>query len=219
MKKRVVLWGVLVGAILLVTPSISHAVLINSVTVDIPGSQFAGPFSLLIWPPPAVNLAPGDQLILTETGLAIGFDFDTSDLSCLPCNPAYTVTVNGTVFAADPGHVLTFNGADDGSLVTNEAADWVSLGTAGGFEVFVGYADTAHSGPFGFDNGLPSVWEGDPGVTFRGGPGGGGCQTVDPCFDAGAIRIVALQQVPAPATLMLIGAALVGVAAWRRKMA
>ena len=72
MKKRVVLWSVLVGAILLVTPSISHAVLINSITVDVPGSQFAGPFNLLGWTPVPVNLAPGDQLILTETLLLAG---------------------------------------------------------------------------------------------------------------------------------------------------
>lgn len=219
MKKRMGLWGVLVGAILLVTPSIGHAVLITTVTVNIPGSQFAPAFTLAGWGLP-FNLVPGDELILTQT---IGYNFDTSDLVCGgPCgNPSYTVTVNGTPFAADPGHVLTFNGADDGTAVTNEAANWVSLGSTASFQVFVGYADNAHSGPFAIVNGLPSPWEGDPKVTFKGAAATGGCtHGVDPCFDAGAIRIVALQvQVPAPATLMLIGAALVGVAVWRRKTA
>ncbi|MBM4262075.1 MAG: PEP-CTERM sorting domain-containing protein [Deltaproteobacteria bacterium] len=40
---------------------------------------------------------------------------------------------------------------------------------------------------------------------------------VDPCYDAGAIRIVALpptMQTPEPSAMFLLGAGLVGVVAW-----
>jgi hypothetical protein len=232
MKKRTIL-GILVACVLLVAggPSVSQAININTVTVDIAGSQFAGPFSLAGWNlPQALN--PGDSLILTQTA-ASPFNFDTSDLNCLVipaggganigCKPTPTVTVNGTLFT-DTSKVLTFGGNDDSTSSTNQSHEWLQIGSTADFAVFVGYADTAHSNACADTSGncKPDPFAASGGVLFEGaGTTSDSCSANhggSPCFDAGAIMIVAaIHTTPEPSTLLLLGTGVIGVAVWGRK--
>jgi hypothetical protein len=219
MKSKAVLTALAIITLIFAGPSISQGDPIVDVSIDIPGGLFAGPFTLAGWGPFPVPLAFGQNLILTQTGPS--HNFDTSE-----CGPGGVggcpgvipqVTVNGNTFA-DTTLVLTAGGNDPGTSDFVESSDWVLIGTVpGAFNVYVAYADNAHIGATGA---LPNPWQGSPGDIFRGAAQPGGCLIgVDPCFDSGAIRIQGLQAVPAPATLVLLGASLLGVAVWRRRAA
>jgi hypothetical protein len=196
-KKALALGSIiaLVGGVLLfAVPSVSLAnITITTIGVSNTGTGGTGNFTGAnpagnTWDLGAggITLAPGQSLVLTQnqagaastlpTGLP-GFNFDTSENSGHAATQ-YTVTVNGTNSFLDTSvsgtaGVLNDGGLDQPTSTThNEAANWVKIGTGPGYDLFVGYADTLHSGstdgacadggnclPF-FGTGVNNIWDG-----------------------------------------------------------
>src|SRR5439155_26804969 len=115
-----------------------------------------------IWTPglgAGVNLNPGDTLVLTQTGGAGGFNFDSSDngivgthcAAATPCGTA--LTINGGAVALVPAQALNSHLANNNqdvngapALSHNEARDWILAGTIPGVaNVYFGYVDNLHT--------------------------------------------------------------------------
>ena len=231
-----------VGVLMIALPTVSHATNVTSIKVTIgtttycDSSQVGCTFTIWNLGAGGVNLATG-ALMLTQNQPGVGaggFDFDTSDLSSTTVVPTITIgTTAGTFMFTDAGQILndprTPGVPDPDTPGHQEAVDWTSVGTTGGIQLWLGYADNAHSGT---DTGglcgdadkdcLPgtgsatSPWQGTPGTTFLGNPFSStpGCirTGITSCFDAGALRIeqVAVTS-PEPSALLLLGFGLLGM--------
>jgi hypothetical protein len=170
------------------------------------------------------------------------FNFDSSDAAGRTvCNSPGACTtsmfINGVVVPLSAG--TTANSAlanfnqDPGGTQHNEASNWngkVADTGAGGYSLWFGYADNAHTAVCADNVGsvplncLPdNPWQGSPNTTFLGSSvtNLAGCDQpgITSCFDSGAIRIEANPRVvtPEPSTMFLLGVGLMGLAAWGRK--
>jgi len=152
-----------------------------------------------------ITLQPGQTLILTQTGAtpANNFgNFDTSErvslgpnlFSCTAADPCtVTIEINGVQVYSNAGpNPLNFGNVDDGSLTTNEAAQWVLAATKPNYTLQLGYADNEHTTTCPASGCLPNPFT----ATYflgAGVAGEPGTNCGNNCYDAGALRITALQ--------------------------
>jgi hypothetical protein len=155
----------ILGVCFISAPAVSYALTINSISVtNGTGGNFTGGVAGNTWTFAPIILGAGQSLVLTQnqnhstsslpTGLP-GFNFDSSENAGQAAGQ-YTVGVNALAGVKDTSTsatsgVLNNSGTDQpDSTSKSEAANWISLGhfvdPSGGFTLFVGYADTLHSG-------------------------------------------------------------------------
>jgi hypothetical protein len=207
-------------------------------TAGCSGEVAAGTFVIWSFPVGGINLGTSSTLLLSQTGGA--FNFDTSDFcigagSCVPLATIKIFTDQGTfTFTENAARNLSFPAADTLDNPPLETREFASgIGASAFVSLLVGYADSAHlqsshpacatTGP-GSDGtgGNPINCFPDPfSATFVQASAAGptGCLgSINPCFDAGVIKITALSvSVPEPGTLLLLGSGLLGLAAWGRR--
>jgi len=165
------------GLSLLATPSISQAdtFTVTEIIVTVGNTTFCGKAANVvdanacfgtsrdIWSTglgaTGIGLTDGQSLVVTQTGGAAGFNFDSSDnpggsTRCTAAsNCATTLFINGGQVALGGGgqNILANNNNDvaandPASLTHNEAADWSQVGGVGpDSQVYFGYADNLHT--------------------------------------------------------------------------
>jgi hypothetical protein len=226
------------------TPRTSDATVITNVTVTITSAGntvIANAGSGWTFP---VTLGPGQDLVLTQNTGPSGppphgpFSFDTSDFAQPLADVVVSVTADGvTMDFSDGLQVLTLRSVDPNpaprSFAWQEAQPYSLIGTGNGYEVYVGYADNLHTNPCGLDvpaplignpNCLPTPFADAAFFQGQGGPNTTGsthCSALlNNCYDAGVVRIHVpgqAQQIPEPATIVLLGSGIVGLIAARRR--
>jgi hypothetical protein len=226
---------IMLGVSLLAWPSVGHAYTISSVTVSFDAGAIV--FGPAIWTYP-ITLGAGETALLSQTQNT--FNFDTSDpcIGIATCGaPTITITTElGVSTYSDTALILDYPvgiGGDTNILPPLETHEYVAATLLGGPNLGtlqIGYVDDAHlrpgqsvctdSGancrpdPFTAGGGLNQFQAAGAGSTLECGFTG-----PNPCFDAGVLRLTAATQVPLPATLVLLGAGFMGLAAWGRRRA
>jgi hypothetical protein len=226
---------IMLGVSLLAWPSVGHAYTISSVTVSFNAGAFV--FGPGIWTYP-IAVGSGETVLLSQTATS-PYNFDTSDpcIGIATCGaPIITITTElGVSTYSDLALILDYPvgiGGDNNLAPPLETREYLAATLTGGPDLgtlLIGYADDAHlrSGQSVCTDPLANCRP-DP-FTASGGANqfqavafAGGCQDAAPtsCFDAGVLRLTApTVSVPVPATLVLIGAGFMGIAAWGRRRA
>src|SRR4051794_18113352 len=146
------------GAMICSASAPAEAAVITSVVVTSDGVIYNA--ASVGWSFP-VTLLPGQDLVLSQNfpgapNNSTSYSFDTSDTGPMaPSIPQIAITVDGvmTMFH-DMNQVLNVKNGGSVALELNEAQNYGAAllpvgGLDPGYRVYVGYADTLHSGPCG----------------------------------------------------------------------
>jgi hypothetical protein len=208
----------------------AEAVVITDVKVVIGANDYTA--ASVGWSFP-VTLLQGQDLVLTQNNG--GYSFDTSD-GLGPFIPEIHVTADGkTKVFKDLGQILNVKGIDTLTTFDNEAQEFGLALKGRGYQLFLGYADNAHTGACGAWassiglSGAPTCLP-TPffGATFFQGTGAlmpaglvqdqpfhcDGTGQIANCYEGGVLRILAVPE-PASMVLLLTGAAIFGVRRYR----
>jgi hypothetical protein len=190
---------------------------------------------------PAVVLQTTESLLLSQTGGT--YNFDVSDF-CLGATSCLAAVI--TVVTAEFGNIVLGEGSQrnltcpagcGGDTINDpplETREYQNVAAGPPLELLVGYTDNAHlqsahpacAATATSNDGVPAGTSTncfpDPfSATFaQQASATGGCLGgTDPCYDAGVLRLTntTRTQVPEPSALFLLGAGLLGLAAWGRR--